>query len=162
MKAVDGAGQKGAYHISSGGDFAIKDLFDETVKALNLKLDKDVEVRPRLPDDTFTILLDPSKTNRDFNWKTTTPLSFGVKKAIEYYQSHGISQSTSVRELHAPFSFFRWRSRCRAVLSQCPTSPRPTHTPASRKLAVDTRSASRKRKSPSELQQSRESGRIES
>jgi UDP-glucose 4-epimerase len=93
MKAVDGLGQKGAYHISSGGDYAIKDLFDETVKALGLKLDKDVEVRPRLPDDTFTILLDPSKTNRDFAWQTTTPLSVGVKKAIEYYQTHGISQT---------------------------------------------------------------------
>ncbi len=93
MKAIDGMGSKGAYHISSGGDFAIKDLFDETVKALALKLDKDVEVRPRLPDDTFTILLDPSKTNRDFNWKTTTPLALGVRKAIEYYQTFGISQT---------------------------------------------------------------------
>ncbi|MBM3997423.1 MAG: NAD-dependent epimerase/dehydratase family protein [Planctomycetes bacterium] len=93
MKAIDGAGQKGAYHISSGGDYAIKDLFDETVRALGIKLDKDVEVRPRLPDDTFTILLDPSKTNRDFAWKTTTPLSTGVRKAIEYYQQCGISQT---------------------------------------------------------------------
>ena len=93
MKAIDGAGQKGAYHISSGGDFAIKDLFDATIQALGIKLDKDVEVRPRLPDDTFTILLDPSKTNRDFSWKTTTPLSVGVRKAIEYYQTHGITQT---------------------------------------------------------------------
>jgi UDP-glucose 4-epimerase len=102
VKAVDGAGQKGAYHISSGGDFAIKDLFDETVKALGIKLDKDVEVRPRLPDDTFTILLDPSKTNRDFNWKTTTPLSVGVKKAIEYYQTFGITQTfTHLKQMDA-------------------------------------------------------------
>ena len=93
VKALDGMGSKGAYHISSGGDFAIKDLFDETVKALKLKLDKDVEVRPRLPDDAFTILLDPSKTNRDFNWKTKTSLAAGVTKAIQYYQTFGISQT---------------------------------------------------------------------
>jgi UDP-glucose 4-epimerase len=93
IKAIDGMGQKGAYHISSGGDFAIKELFDETVKVLGIKLDKDVEVRPRLPDDAFTILLDPSKTNRDFQWKTTTPLSVGVKKAIDYYRAFGISQT---------------------------------------------------------------------
>jgi UDP-glucose 4-epimerase len=93
IKAVDGMGSKGAYHISSGGDFAIKELFDATINALGLKLDKDVEVRPRLPDDAFTILLDPSKTNRDFQWKTTTPLSVGVRKAIEYYQTFGISQT---------------------------------------------------------------------
>jgi UDP-glucose 4-epimerase len=93
IKAIDGMGQKGAYHISSGGDFAIKELFDETVKVLGIKLDKDVEVRPRFPDDAFTILLDPSKTNRDFQWKTTTPLSVGVKKAIEYYRTSGIAQT---------------------------------------------------------------------
>src|SRR5205814_2097232 len=100
VKAIDGAGQKGAYHISSGGDFAIKELFDETVKSLGIKLDKDVEVRPRLPDDAFTILLDPSKTNRDFNWKTITPLAVGVRKAIEYYQTFGISQTfTHLKQL---------------------------------------------------------------
>lgn len=93
IKAIDGMGTKGAYHISSGGDFAIKELFDETVKVLGLKLDKAVEVRPRLPDDAFTILLDPSKTNRDFQWRTTTPLSVGVKKAIDYYRAFGISQT---------------------------------------------------------------------
>jgi UDP-glucose 4-epimerase len=90
MRAVDGMGTRGAYHISSGGDFAIKELFDETVKALGLKLDRDVEVRPRLPDDAFTILLDPSKTNADFNWKASTPLSVGVRRAIEFYKAHGI------------------------------------------------------------------------
>ena len=100
MKAVDGKGSKGPYHISSGGDFAIKELFDETVKALGIKLDKDVEVRPRLPDDTFTILLDPSKTQRDFAWQASTPLTIGVHKAIEYYQAHGINQTfTHLRQL---------------------------------------------------------------
>jgi UDP-glucose 4-epimerase len=93
MKAIDGAGRKGAYHISSGSDYAIKELFDATVKALGVKLDKPVEVRPRQPDDTFTILLDPSETNKDFGWKVTTPLETGVTKAIGYYREFGISQT---------------------------------------------------------------------
>ena len=93
MKAIDGAGRKGAYHISSGSDYAIKDLFDATVKALNIKLGKPVEVRPRQPDDTFTILLDPSETNKDFGWKVTTPLDTGVDRAIAYYKEYGISQT---------------------------------------------------------------------
>ncbi len=33
-------GRAGAYHISSGSDFAIKELFDATVKALGLKLEQ--------------------------------------------------------------------------------------------------------------------------
>lgn len=93
MKAIDGAGRKGAYHISSGSDYAIKDLFDATVKALQINLDKPVEVRPRQPDDTYTILLDPSETNRDFGWKVTTPLETGVGRAIAYYKEFGISQT---------------------------------------------------------------------
>jgi UDP-glucose 4-epimerase len=93
MKAIDGAGNKGFYHISSGSDYAIQELFEETVRALGIKLDEPVEVRPRTADDAFTILLDPAKTNHDFNWKVTTPLGEGVQAAIDYYRQHGISQT---------------------------------------------------------------------
>ncbi|MGE3809641.1 MAG: NAD-dependent epimerase/dehydratase family protein, partial [Gemmataceae bacterium] len=93
VKAVDGTGRKGAYHISSGGDFAIKELFDATIKAMGIKLDKDVEVRPRAADDVFTILLDPSKTEKDFNWKATTKLETGVQKAMQWYRTHEIQQT---------------------------------------------------------------------
>lgn len=92
VKAVDGKGN-GPYHISSGKDFSIKELFDATLKALQLKLDKDVEVRPRNPDDAFTILLDPSKTHKDFAWQTKTALTDGVKKAIDYYKEFGIQET---------------------------------------------------------------------
>jgi len=93
MGAVDGKGECGPYHISSGGDYSIKELFDMTVKALDIKLDQEVEVRPRNADDAYTILLDPSKTNQDFNWKVTTSLEYGVKAAIDWYKQYGISQT---------------------------------------------------------------------
>ena len=93
IKAIDGAGQRGAYHISSGSDFAIKELFDATIKALDIHLDEEVEVRPRTDDDTYTILLDPSKTNQEFGWQTTTPLETGVKQAIDYYTKFGIEET---------------------------------------------------------------------
>ncbi|KTD47291.1 UDP-glucuronate 5'-epimerase [Legionella rubrilucens] len=91
-RAVDGQGQ-GYYHISSGSDYSIKELFDATLAALNITLDQEVEVRPRHPDDAFTILLDPSRTNKDFSWKTSTPLVNGVKAAIDYYKEYGIEQT---------------------------------------------------------------------
>lgn len=90
MKAIDGQG-KGTYHLSSGGDFSIKELFDATLKALNIKLDKEVEVRPRGDDDAFTILLDPGRTEADFSWKTQVPLETGVANTIEYYKQFGIT-----------------------------------------------------------------------
>jgi UDP-glucose 4-epimerase len=93
LKAIDGKGTKGAYHISTGSDYAIKELFDATIKALDIKLEKDVEVRPRNADDAPTILLDPTKTQRDFQWKATTPLTDGVAQAIAYYKQYGISQT---------------------------------------------------------------------
>ncbi|HXV68740.1 MAG TPA: NAD-dependent epimerase/dehydratase family protein, partial [Nitrospira sp.] len=94
LMALQGKGQGGTYHISSGSDFAIKDLFNATIHALGIKLEKEVEVRPRNPDDVFTILLDPSKTIRDFSgWKVRTPLERGVTAAIEWYKKFGISQT---------------------------------------------------------------------
>lgn len=93
IKALDGKGRSGPYHISSGSDYSIKELFDATLKALDITLDQEVEVRPRNPDDAFTILLDPSETERDFDWKITTPLEVGVKAAIDYYKEYGINQT---------------------------------------------------------------------
>lgn len=93
VKAIDGAGERGFYHISSGSDYSIKELFDATVAALGIRLDEPVEVRPRNPDDAYTILLDPSKTNRDFDWRVGTPLADGVAAAISYYGEHGITQT---------------------------------------------------------------------
>jgi UDP-glucose 4-epimerase len=92
-KAIRGAGRRGAYHISTGKDFSIKELFDATVQALGVKLEKDVEVRPRNPDDVYTILLDPSQTQKDFGMIPSYPLAEGVRRTIAYYREHGIAQT---------------------------------------------------------------------
>jgi UDP-glucose 4-epimerase len=91
--AIDGRGSGGAYHVSSGADYSIKELFDATVKALAIELDEEVEVRERNPDDAFTILLDPSRTEQEFGWKASTPLEQGVAAAIDYYREHGIEET---------------------------------------------------------------------
>lgn len=103
LKALDGAGAKGVYHISSGSDYSIKELFDATVRCLQIQLSAPVEVRPRMPDDVFTILIDPAKTNCDFQWKATTPLEAGVAAAIHWYQQHGITQTfTHLKQVEEP------------------------------------------------------------
>lgn len=90
MQAVDGKG-KGTYHISSGKDFSIQELFDETLCALNMQMK--VEVKPRNPDDVFSILLDPTKTKQEFSWEVKVPLKVGVMKTIEYYKKFGIQET---------------------------------------------------------------------
>ena len=91
--AVHGKGKTGAYHISSGSDYSIKELFDATVAAMGITLDGPVEVRPRGADDAATILLDPSKTKEDFGFVPNYPLADGVKRTISYYREYGITQT---------------------------------------------------------------------
>jgi UDP-glucose 4-epimerase len=89
---VEGRGH-GIYHASSGSDYAIKELLDATLAALEIELDEEVEVRPRTEDDAYTILLDPSRVQEEFGWRPQTPLEEGVARAIEYYREHGITET---------------------------------------------------------------------
>jgi UDP-glucose 4-epimerase len=100
-KAIDGSGRAGAYHVSSGGDYSIQELFTATIAAMDITLQAPVEVRPRGEDDAFTILLDPTATNRDFDWRTTVPLEAGVASAIAYYQAYGITDTYTHLKLDA-------------------------------------------------------------
>jgi UDP-glucose 4-epimerase len=93
IKAIDGAGERGYYHISTGKDYSVKELFDATLKALGMSPETPVEMRARGADDVFTILIDPSKTNKDFGWLPKTPLESGIQKAIEWYKKNGITQT---------------------------------------------------------------------
>jgi UDP-glucose 4-epimerase len=93
LKAIGGGGESGVYHVSSGSDVSIKELFDATVKAMGVELDDEVEVRPRNPDDAPSILLDPSKTERDYGWAAKTSLEDGVAKAVGYYREHGVAET---------------------------------------------------------------------
>jgi UDP-glucose 4-epimerase len=95
LKAVNGLGERGYYHISTGRDYSIKELYDAVVEALGLPehIKDQVEVRPRSNDDAPSILIDPDKTIKDFNWRAMTPLHIGVKKTIEYYKSYGVDQT---------------------------------------------------------------------
>jgi UDP-glucose 4-epimerase len=92
MQAFGGTGS-GYYHVSSGSDVSIKELFDATIAAMHIELDEEVEVRPRADDDAASILLDPSRTESEFGWSATTPLTEGVAKAIEDYRENGVGET---------------------------------------------------------------------
>lgn len=84
----------GVYHASSGSDVAIADLFGAVLDALGWESDT-VNARfvPREPGDAETILLDPSRTRREFNWWPQTPLTVGVAEAVEWYAEHGVGET---------------------------------------------------------------------
>ncbi len=68
-------------------------MFDATLKALNITLEKPVEVRQRGEDDVATILLDPTKVKKDFDWDVQMPLEEGIRRTIEWYKQYGITQT---------------------------------------------------------------------
>lgn len=88
LKACDGIGH-GAYHFSSGQDIAIQELYDAVVNALHLPANPKAEVKALGPDDVFSILLDPSRTFKDFGKIAFTPLQETVSAAMAYYQQYG-------------------------------------------------------------------------
>jgi nucleoside-diphosphate-sugar epimerase len=88
LKALSGVGS-GAYHFSSGKDFAIKELFDAVASELEMSPLPEPELRPLGEDEAPSILLDPSRTFADFGEIAFTPLSEIVARAISYYQQYG-------------------------------------------------------------------------
>jgi UDP-glucose 4-epimerase len=93
LKAIAGEGASGVYHVSSGSDVSIKELYEATVSALAVDTDDDVEIRPRSRDDAPSILLDPTVTEAEFGWRAEAPLERGVRKAVEYYSEFGVEET---------------------------------------------------------------------
>jgi UDP-glucose 4-epimerase len=87
--AVKGIG-RGPYHVGSGEDRPVKDMFDLIVEAMGIELDYEVEVRPRPEDDAATLLLDPSRTIEDFGWQPKVPMEEGIPKTIAWYRENEV------------------------------------------------------------------------
>jgi UDP-glucose 4-epimerase len=89
VTACDGVGS-GTYHFSSGSDVSIKELYDEVVRALEMDEYPEPEIRELGPDDAPSILLDPSRTFKDFGEIEFSPLSTTVREGIEYFKEYGV------------------------------------------------------------------------
>ena len=87
MRAIDGEGTKGVYHISTGRDYAIEEIYVAMSRLMGI--DQEPIKKEKGPDDTYTLLIDPSKTQRDFpGWIAKTPLEQGLKNTIAYYKTN--------------------------------------------------------------------------
>ena len=89
LRAADGVGS-GTYHFSSGRDVAIREFYDSVVRAMQLNEYPEPEVRPLGADEAPTILLDPTRTFRDFGELRFTPLDEIVAKTVAYYREYGV------------------------------------------------------------------------
>lgn len=83
---------QGPYHVASGGDHAILDIYTEITDAMGLAVPPP-EVTPRGRDDVATLLLDPSRTYDTFGWQAVTPLAVGIGRAVEWYRTHPVTET---------------------------------------------------------------------
>ena len=89
IRATDGTGS-GTYHFSSGRDVAVRELYNSVVRAMQINDYPEPEVRPLGVDEAPSILLDPSRTFRDFGELQFTPLDEIVAKTVAYYKEYGV------------------------------------------------------------------------
>jgi UDP-glucose 4-epimerase len=93
MRAIDGEGTERVYHISSGKDYSILELYKEIRKAMDLP-DEEIVVKERTKDDAPTLLIDPTLTEAHFSgWKADTPLEVLVKNHIEWCKKNEIGET---------------------------------------------------------------------
>ena len=92
LRASAGEGRSGYYHVSSGSDCSILELYGAVAGAMGV--DEPAEERERGPDDAPTILLDPSATEAEFpGWRADTPLADGVAQTVAWYSEHGVEET---------------------------------------------------------------------
>lgn len=78
---------RGIYHVSTGTDQSIADLYHAVRSAMGLDYDEP-NIVARGPDDVATLLLDPIDTYMEFGWAANTPLVHGIHEAVAYYRAH--------------------------------------------------------------------------
>jgi UDP-glucose 4-epimerase len=91
VKSAYGEGKRKYYHISTGKDHSIKELYGLTSKELGKKTN--AEEKKMGKDDVATILLDPSETKRDFDWAAKVTLEEGVRRTIAWYRKNPVHQT---------------------------------------------------------------------
>jgi UDP-glucose 4-epimerase len=89
VKATDGNG-RGTYHFSTGKDIAIKDLYDAVVRAMRINDYPAPEIKPLGQDEAPTILLDPSRTFKDFGAIDFTSLDTIAKLSVSHWEKAGV------------------------------------------------------------------------
>ncbi len=90
VKAIGGEGRKGAYHLSTGRDYSILDVYKMMVSILKNQVDfiPEPAIKKMGQDDTATILLDPSKTKEVFDWEAKENILDGLSKTIAWYNEN--------------------------------------------------------------------------
>lgn len=87
---LEGAGA-GAYNVSTGEGYAIKEIFDIVADHLGITSPAPVPIVPPAPDDVPAMVLDPGRTFREFGWTPRHGFAATIRRMLAWYDAHGVS-----------------------------------------------------------------------
>jgi UDP-glucose 4-epimerase len=81
----------GVFNVSSGEGHSIKAVFDEVASYLGMRPSEPPPVVPVGADDVPAMVLDPSCTKKEFNWKASVGFRETLRRQLDWYRNHGVS-----------------------------------------------------------------------
>ncbi len=99
--AISDSATHGVYNVASGQAHTIKEIYKIIARHLSVP-STDVRVVPAGPDDVPVVALDPSKTTRDFGWAAAVDFDETIRRQLQWYDRHGVSDVYSHLQEAAP------------------------------------------------------------
>lgn len=81
----------GIYNVSTGEGHTIKDVFDAVAAYLDITPSTPVPIVPPAADDVPKVVLDPSATERVFNWTARVGFRDMIDNQLRWYDRHGVT-----------------------------------------------------------------------
>ena len=88
--ALSSDSKSGIYNISTGEGRTISEIFREVANHLNLN-DAKAPLVPAGDDDIPEVVLDPSQTEKIFNWKAKVNFEQTIKNQLKWYDLYGVN-----------------------------------------------------------------------
>lgn len=87
---LENEAEQGIYNVSTGDGHSIFELFQTIAEYLNLGM-LDVPIVPPGNDDIQEVVLDPKKTELDFNWKAIISFKETIINQLRWYDEYGVN-----------------------------------------------------------------------
>lgn len=89
--ALAPAAPAGIFNVSTGEGRTIKDVFDAVSSYLKIAPASPVPIVPPAADDVPVVVLDPSGTERAFQWKAKIGFADTITRQLAWYDRHGVT-----------------------------------------------------------------------
>ncbi len=89
-KALEDDAPVGVFNVSTGTGHSIKEIFDCVVDHLGVNLSEPVPIVAPEADDVPVVVLDPSLTERTFDWSAQIDFKTMMHRMLTWYDEHGI------------------------------------------------------------------------